>query len=272
MRILDHLDGTQDGSQAVENIAKAFAIEPAAAKAAVSAIVPELSRAIERNTLNRGGIADMVAALGKADPARTLSAGADLASPAIQDQGIVFLEQIFGTKDKSRGVAARVARDTGLQDDLIKKMLPAVAAMTMAALAKGSSSSLQNVLSKVPGLQATGPLSMPGDFDNNRPVLKPGGNIPHQSPLPIPGDNLPDMRPSQSPYDELPDVIRRGEVTVPGGGSSGGGSLGSVIRDILGGLLGFQNRGFFGWLLQAVILPMILRVVQSVLRRVLTGR
>ena len=276
MRILDHLTGAQGGqntSPAIGNVAGAFGISPSDAKAALDAIVPELAHSIERNTLNRGGLADLVSALGKVNPARTLDKGADLAAPDVSTNGIDLLEQIFGSKDKSRSVAARVARQTGLGDDLIKKMLPAVAAMTIAALAKGSRAPLQEVMAKVPGLQAAGPLGMPGTSPGG------GGDIPRQTPLPIPGDNLPDM---QSPYDDLPDVIRRGDVTVPRSGPGGGGSnsdnggapasLDSVIRDILGGLLGFQNRGIFGWLLQAIIIPMLLRVVQSVLRRVLTGR
>jgi hypothetical protein len=83
------------------------------------------------------------------------------------------------------------------------------------------------------------------------------------------------MNPRPGRYDDLSDVIRRGGTSVPNsGGPSGGGtgSLGGTIRDILGGLLGFKNRGFLGWLFQAVILPMALRMIQSVLRRVLTGR
>lgn len=276
MRILDHLTGAQGGqntSPAIDNLAGAFGLAPSQAKAALDAIVPEIAHAIERNTLNRGGIADLVSALGNANSARTLDKGADLAAADVSANGIELLEQIFGSKDKSRAIAARIARQTGLGDGLIKSMLPAVAAMTVAALAKGSRAPLQEVMAKVPGLRAVGPLSGPGASTGN------GGNIPRQTPLPIPGDNLPDLQPS--PYDDLPDVIRRGDVRVPRnptGGSSNTGnsaapaSLDSVVRDILGGLLGFQNRGIFGWLLQAIVIPMLLRVVQSVLRRVLTGR
>jgi Bacterial protein of unknown function (DUF937) len=266
LRILDHLNGPQ-GQDAIGNLARAFGLAPDDAKAAIGAIVPELARAVERNTLNRGGIADIVSVLGATNPDLTLQPGSNLASASVTEQGIGALEQIFGSKDKSRAVAARVARSTGVNADTIKAMLPAVAALTMGALAKGSRAQLQDVFAKVPELRAAGPLGVPGDVStgSNAP-------LPRQTPLPIPGDTLPDLRPSSRTNDRLPDIIRRGGVNVPQGRPSGGSSLGTVIRDILGGLLGFQNRGFFGWLLQAVILPMALRVIQSVLRRVLTGR
>ncbi|MEQ1578314.1 MAG: DUF937 domain-containing protein [Hyphomicrobium sp.] len=269
MRILDYLNGPQ-GQAAIDNLAATFGIPAKDAKAAIDCIVPEFAKAIERNTLNRGGIADMVAAMGRSDPAQALGTSAGLSAPELSERGIGDLQMLLGSKDKSRSLAARVARETGLSDSVIKSMLPAVAAVTVAALAKGSRSSLQQVIGKVPALQATGSLSIPGSSEAD-------GTLPRQTPLPIPGDNLPGLSPGPNPYDDLPDVIRRGGVKVPQNGGNGRGagapaSLDSVIRDILGGLLGFQNRGFMGWLLQAVIVPMLLRIVQSVLRRVLTGR
>ncbi len=275
MRILDHLNGPQ-GQQAIGNLARSFGLSPDTAKTALDAIVPELARAVERNTLNRGGIADMVSAMGKSNPDQTLEPGANLTSPAVNGEGIELLEQFFGTKAKSRAVAACVASETGLGDDVIKKMLPAVAAMTMAALATESRTQLQDIVSKVPRLAASSPLGLPGG-----PAPGADAPLPRQTPLPIPGNTLPDINPRSSRYDDLSDVIRRGGTSVPrtgpagsGTGPAGGGtgSLGGSIRDILGNLLGFKNRGFLGWLLQAVILPMALRMIQSVLRRVLTGR
>ncbi len=266
MRILDFLTGPQ-GQAAIDTLAKTFNIPPAQVKEALAAIVPEFAHAIERQTLNRGGVADIVSSLGRVNTSRSLDQTAEKASAGANDTGIDVLEQLFGTKDKSRSVAARVARETGISGDIIKQMLPSVAAMTMAALAKGSRSSIQDVIGKVPGLSAASPLGMPGGKGT-------GGGLPRQTPLPIPGDNLPDI---QNPYENLPDVIRRGGTRVPQGGpgADGGGSpasLDGAIRDILGKLLGFQNRGFFGWLFQAIIIPMLLRMVQTMLRRVFTGR
>jgi len=265
VRILDHLSGPQ-GQQAIENMAASFGVEPKDAKAALTALFPVFSRAIERNTLNRGGIADVVSELGKANAAGALAPGANLASPAVTAQGIEFLENLLGSKDKSRAVASRVARETGVSEDVIKTMLPAAAAMTMGALAEGSRSQLQDIMGRVPGLAAADTWAVPGAGE---------GSLPRQTPLPIPGDTLPEMTPRrQSPgrYDDLSDVIRRGGTSVPKSGGSGSGPIGGNIRDILGDLMGFKNRGFMGWLLQAVVLPMVLRFIQSLLRRVLSGR
>ena len=211
MRILDHLTGPE-GQAAIKSLSKTLSIPEASVTDALSAIVPEFSRAIERNTLNRGGLADIVASLGRVEASQPLAQTADLASPQAVGFGTGILEQFFGTKDQSRKVAARVADETGLPAELIKKMLPAAAGMTMAALARGSRAPLQQIIGKIPGLAATGPLGMPG--------ASGGDSLPPQTPLPIPGNNLPDL---QSPYDDLPDVVRRGGTRVPQGGPSGGG-------------------------------------------------
>jgi hypothetical protein len=63
MQLLDDVRRAQDG-HAIENMARQFNITPAQAEAAISAVLPEFSRAVERNTLNRGGLADLIAALG----------------------------------------------------------------------------------------------------------------------------------------------------------------------------------------------------------------
>ena len=66
MQIMDILGGPQSGAAAA-NLARAFNIEPKAAEAALGALVPALGDRIERNTLSRGGLADLVSMLGQGD-------------------------------------------------------------------------------------------------------------------------------------------------------------------------------------------------------------
>jgi hypothetical protein len=50
--------------------------------------------------------------------------------------GTGILGQIFGSMDVSREVAARAATQTGIGQDVLKQMLPMVAALVMGALAR----------------------------------------------------------------------------------------------------------------------------------------
>jgi hypothetical protein len=114
------------------------------------------------------------------------------------------------------------------------------------------------------------------DSDATRPVQPPARPAPPRparpisdgSPLPIPGDSIPGVgrgAPNDNPdnpYDRLPDIIRRGGVQVPGGGS-----LENVIRSILGGLLGFQNRGIVGTILQMLLIRFLPGILKSIFSR-----
>jgi hypothetical protein len=60
-----------------------------------------------------------------------------VASPEAIADGNGVLGQIFGSKDASRAVAAQAAEQTGIGSDVLKQMLPMVAAMAMGSLARG---------------------------------------------------------------------------------------------------------------------------------------
>ena len=66
--------------------------------------------------------------------------------------------------------------------------------------------------------------------------------------------------------------------SIPGNipGMEGGGALGTLIRAVLGALLGFQSRGVIGWLVRLVVMRwgwgFLQRILGRVLGRVLTGR
>lgn len=129
-----------------------------------------------------------------------------------------------------------------------------------------------------------------------RPRSQPGGA--QRSPLPIPGDDVPGMgRHEDNPYGDLADILRRGGFRLPGGiripgggppsgrapapapqggglpdlgaGSAGGGLLESIIRNVLGNVLGYQPRGVVGWIIRLIIMRWGLSFVRSLLRRVL---
>ena len=300
MDILDILRQAQ-GGQAVDNLAQKFNIDRASADAALKSVVPQLSQRIERNTLSRGGVADLVAAIGKASEQGYLDDPRALSGDAIKSDGVGYLDQILWGKDQSRALAAKAAQSTGISEALIKQMLPTIAAMMMGGLAKGAGGGIADILSKIPGLPGGSPSTDGGGLPRTRPrgdgefggatiggkplpmpgearaggSPAPSGGFGGQSPLPIPGNARPGTGDGwggggspggAGPLDDLSDIIRRGGQSVPGTGS-GGGALANIIRSVLGAVLGFQNRGVISWIIRYVVMRYgwaILRTLASV--------
>lgn len=306
MQLYDILATAQDG-KAVENLAAAYGIRPEQAEAVMRAVLPEVSRRIERNTFSRGGLADMVGALGAAQQSGVLDDPQAMARPSTQQLGVAFLDQILGSKDRSRAVAARAAASTGISEALIRQMLPVVISMIVGALAKGGGGALGDIIARIPGLGGAAP--QPSGRSQRAPSGGSGYDIPPlpaplpeasgsgrgfetgggvgggydtgqgggfgggqrggygNSPLPIPGDDIPALGGGPNPYGDLSDIIRKGGPAVVAGGG-----LFAIIRSLLGTLLGFQSRGIVGWLVRLVVMRWGWGLLKSVLGRLVLGR
>jgi hypothetical protein len=264
MPLMELLKQGRDGGL-VGALAKSYGIPPAQTEAALGVVVGELSRGIERNTLSRGGTSDLMRLLGRSS-ALASSDPARLASGETQRLGIDVLEQLLGGKDRSRAVAARAAAASGLTDSLIKQMLPYIAAMVMGAIAKGASGGIGDILGRIPGLGGAAPQAQ-------RPMASPAGG---SGSLPLPGQTrtgtgdllpLPSGPPSAQggsvPYDDIADAVRQ----------RGGAGGASVLRDLLGSLLGFSTKGgLMGWVFRLLVLRYGWSILQWTLRRMVLGR
>lgn len=319
MQILETLARAQGGTL-VANLAKSYGLDPNQAAAAFNAILPQLAAGIERNTLNRGGIADLVKAIGDGHHAQYLDRPELIGTQAMVADGNEILSHILGSRDASRAVADRAAASSGLGSALIRQLLPIIAAMLMGALSRQtggglgdilkrlptgsdgrpqipSSGDLGDILKRIPGLPGSrdgsgapsggggiqlpdglpgglgdvlGKLGIPtGDSEAPAPRSAPQptsrrATTDPSNPLPlpdrIPGINAPADR-GPNPLDDLSDVVRRGAPSM----SPSAGPLGNVIRDILGGVLGFQNKGVLSWLFSLIVT----RWGWSILKRVL---
>ena len=264
LTIEELLSGGKENS-AVGALAKAYGLEPTLAETAASAVLPHLAHRIERNTLSRGGIADLIALLGNPSFQKALDDPASLATADGEALGIQALEELLWRKDISRKVAAKVSAESGVDEDQIKKLLPGVAALTIGALAKRSEDDLTQIVQRISG----SPLPLPDENPTDT------GGVGHQVPLPVPGDNFGSRR-GGGPFDDLSDIIRKGGRHIPRGRTGTGGvsgrDLGGLVRDILGNLLGFKNRGFVSWLINLVVMRILLPVIKRIISRVLFGR
>lgn len=258
MQIFDILRAGQ-GDALDDKLAKTFGLDSKPAGDVSHGVIDELTRALERNTLSRGGVSDLVEMIGKGGHTHYLDSDADLAAPETKVDGDALLAQILGTKHQSRGVAARVSRDTGVAPGVIEKMLPAIAAMMMGGAEKHVSGQLGDLTQRFGGNTSIAP----------------------QQPLPVPSDNVnyggDGQRGSgRNPFEDLSDMIRRGGRAREGRGPSGAGRNGSVlsqmVRQIFGNLFGFQSKGIIGYLIQLLVFRYGWRIVKSILSRIFLGR
>ncbi len=258
MQILDIVRASQGGALN-DTLANAFGLEPKAAEKVSGGLVDELSRALERNTLNRGGVSDLIEMVGQGGHTKYLEPDADLASPQAKQDGNALLAQILGTKHQSRSVAARVGRQTGIAPNIIEKMLPAIASIMMGGVEKQVGGQLGELTQRFGGDTSLAP----------------------QQPLPVPGDSMDyggrqSAGSRRSPFDDLSDMIRRGGRTSQSGGPTvnnpNGSMLGKMVRQIFGNLLGFQSKGIVGYLIQLIVFRYGWRIVKSILSRIFLGR
>lgn len=253
-----------NGASELQSLAKQFGLTPSQTEAVIAGVLPEITRRLERNTLSRGGVADLIGMLGAAQASPSVIGG-----EAGRQAGNELLEQVFGTRDTSRAVAARASYASGVGESIIKAMLPYIIQMVMGSFARRTSGGIGDILSKIPNLGGGAPA--PSGGGGSMPFPMPGGGA--TSPrgggmLPGPEGMSP---PGRNPYGDLSDIIRRGGGSVSGG-SGGGGALWRIVRGIIGSALGFQSRGIMSWIVRMVIMRYGWSFLTTILRRMFLGR
>ena len=156
----------------IGDIAKSFGVPREKAAVAAAELEAALSRRIERNTLSRGGIADVVALLGDKSAGRAAQDERNLASADVADAGNHVLDVLIGDKHISRAIAARAARRSGLDVSVTKRMLPATASLLLGDLQRQAAPLLSEKLRAFPGIGDL--LPMP---DNAPPAQPPPSSV-----------------------------------------------------------------------------------------------
>lgn len=176
MQVFDLVEQAQSG-HAMANLAETYGIREDEARSATRAIVSELSFAMERNTLSRGGLADLVHAIGQGHHEQILEAPATWRDPRVTADGNAIVAHILGSDSKSRVLAARAARASGLGEGLIQMLLPIIAQLLMGALSKYAKGGLGDILSRlpIPGGSPRQPTESQPDFDTGGRMGERGG-------------------------------------------------------------------------------------------------
>jgi hypothetical protein len=139
MNLLESVMSARNGA-AVQQLATQFGLPPEQASAALGALMPAVAAGLHRNLATDPGATNLVSALGSGRHETYIEQPEMLASPATTADGNAILGHILGNKDVSRQVAANASQKTGIDPAILKKMLPIVAAIAMAALARQSRS------------------------------------------------------------------------------------------------------------------------------------
>ncbi len=261
------LTSSPAGRAFIGEIARTHGLDAAQAERAINGLIPELIAGIERNTLSKGGIADLLRALATGGHARYLEAPSVLGDPQLMADGQRILTHLFASESSAQRAARFVEGETGVSRNILWQILPGVAALLFGWLARSGKGLMGDVLNKLPQ-----PARAKASGAPPRPVFpsdggrwaqpKAGGDIFPPTPD---FNRLP--KTESGPYGDLSDILRKG-----GGSGGGGGGLASIIRNILGGLLGFGSKGIVGWIIRFVVMRYGWRILSWVVRRMFLGR
>jgi hypothetical protein len=125
--------------EVVQRLGQQFGLSESQASSALGALLPALAAGFQRNASTPTGLDGLLGALRGGGHQRYLDDLEALGRDDTIQDGNGILGHVFGSKDVSRQVAQRAAAETGVGPDLLKRMLPVVAALVMGALSKRQS-------------------------------------------------------------------------------------------------------------------------------------
>jgi hypothetical protein len=135
MNILEAVLDAHNGA-AVNEAGRAVGLPQDRTTQALSALVPALAAGLQRNASQPGGLDSLLGALSGGGHARYVDDPAALQRQETVTDGNAILGHILGSKDVSRAVASRASAQTGIGEDVLKRLLPMAATLVMGALAK----------------------------------------------------------------------------------------------------------------------------------------
>jgi len=126
----------QGGGNSVRQLAGNFGLREDQAVSAITNLLPALGQGLARNAASSGGLESLLGALTSGGHERYLEDPSTLGHETTVQDGNGILGHILGSKEVSRSVAQQAAEKTGIGVDILKKMLPVIAAITMGTLSR----------------------------------------------------------------------------------------------------------------------------------------
>ena len=184
MQQITDVIASAQGGEAIPNLGRAFGLSTQQTEAVLAEVLPALVRGIERNTLSRGGLADLVKALGAGHHEAVLERPEAWGDRRVQQDGHGILGHILGSEGRALGLAVQTSRATGISDSIIQMLLPILAQMLMGAISRWLKGGLGDIAGRLPGGDGGGggmPFSMPGggrSGGGREPNYGPGFELP----------------------------------------------------------------------------------------------
>jgi hypothetical protein len=135
MDLLATLMGAAGGGTTAE-IARKFGLNPDQVEGVMAKLVPALSAGVQKSAGSADGLSALAGALSSGKHEQYLDNPASLTGADAVADGNGILGHLLGSKDVSRQVAATAASSTGVDADIVKKMLPMIASLVMGGLSK----------------------------------------------------------------------------------------------------------------------------------------
>ena len=124
------------GGGAVQEVGQRFGLNQQQTTSAMAQLAPAILAGLQRNTSQQGGMEALLGALSRGNHSQYLEQPELLTQETTVQDGNSILGHIFGSKEVSRQVASQASAQTGIGADVLKQMLPVVAAMVMGSLSK----------------------------------------------------------------------------------------------------------------------------------------
>ncbi|MEI9405601.1 DUF937 domain-containing protein [Mesorhizobium argentiipisi] len=228
--LFDIFTQAQNGA-GMQALAQQYGLSMQQTQAAVQALLPAFSQGLQRNTADPYGLGAFMTAMASGQHAKYFEDATRAFSPQGIDEGNGILGHLFGSKDLSRAVAAQAAQATGLSQQVLQQMLPAMASMMMGGLFKQTNSQLSG-----------GQMQAAGGFGGgNNPLGEIIEQMMRQSGVAPAPQQRQSPQPAPNPYGENPlgkvlqDMFGRAQQPQQSPNPYGENPLGKVLQDMFGG-------------------------------------
>lgn len=218
--LFDILAQAQNGN-GMQALAQQFGLSQQQTQAAVAALLPAFSQGLKRNTADPYGLGSFMTAMASGQHAKYFEDASRAFSPQGLDEGKGILGHLFGSKDLSRAVASQAAQASGVSQQVLQQMLPAIASMMMGGLFKQTTDQLGGQMHAAGG--GGNPL---GELIEQMMRQAGGGS---QAPTPQPAG------PTDNPLGKVLQDMFGGQQPQQTQSPYGDNPLGKVLQDMFGG-------------------------------------
>lgn len=135
LSLFDLMKQAQNG-MAMDTYAKQFGLAREQAMQAMTALMPAFSTGLKRNASNPYDMANLMMSMSSGNYGKYLEDIRNAFTPQGIMDGNSAMSKIFGSPDAANAIAAQASQMTGLGQDVLKAMMPAMADTIMGGLVK----------------------------------------------------------------------------------------------------------------------------------------